>query len=57
MEIFETTSKINSKEDLIRFIRLLRRDLQINKDEWENITLEDYLEAIEAWLNDMTDII
>jgi hypothetical protein len=37
---------------LVERLRDLRRDLRDNPDEWQNHTLEDYLEAIEAWLED-----
>ncbi|MEH7225003.1 hypothetical protein V7112_14435 [Bacillus sp. JJ1566] len=53
MELFEMVDNIKSREDLIKFINHLRMDLQNNRAEWENITLEDYLEAMEAWVNDM----
>lgn len=44
---------VKSRKDLIKFINQLRMDLQINKGKWENVTLEDYLEAMEAWVNGM----
>jgi hypothetical protein len=53
MELYEKVKNVKSREDLIQFINHLRMDLQTNKDEWENITLEDFLEAMEAWVNDM----
>lgn len=55
MEIFEMADNVNSPEDLIEFINQLRMDLKINKDEWKNITLEDYLEAMEACVNEMDE--
>jgi hypothetical protein len=53
MDLFEMLDKINSREDLIKFINHLRMDLQTNRAEWENITLDDYLEPMEAGVNDM----
>ncbi|MDT0147722.1 hypothetical protein Q9R38_14485 [Priestia aryabhattai] len=53
MEVYERVENVKSREDLITFINHLRVDLQSNRDEWENITLEDFLEAMEAWINDM----
>jgi hypothetical protein len=38
-------------EALIERIRRLRADLQTNPDAWQNHSLEDYLESIEAWLD------
>jgi len=53
MELYDKVEKVKSREDLIKLINHLRMDLQTNRDKWENITLEDYLEAMEAWVNDM----
>ncbi len=53
MELYEKVENIKSREDLIQFINHLRMDLKTNKDKWGNITLEDFLEAMEAWVNDM----
>ena len=53
MELYEKAENVKSREDLIKFIDHLRSDLQANKGEWENISLEDYLEAMAAWINDM----
>lgn len=48
----EDAGAINSKEGLVRFLRELSEDSVANKDEWENWTLEHYLESISAFLND-----
>ena len=53
MGLYERVENVKNRQDLIKFINHLRSDLQANKAEWENITLEDYLEAMEAWVNDM----
>lgn len=55
MEIHEIIPHIQSKEDLIRFIFELRSDLDINKENWENPSLDRYLEAMEAWLTDTNE--
>ena len=44
---------INSKEDFINFIELLINDLKNNSGEWENNSLESYLEAMAACTEDM----
>jgi hypothetical protein len=46
-------NNINSKEDLINFIKLLIKDFDDNSDEWENQTIVDYLNAMRNWINDM----
>ena len=44
---------LKSKEDFINFIEMLLYDLKSNSKEWENITLESYLEAMASWIKDM----
>lgn len=53
MELHKMVEVVENREDLIKFVNQLRMDLQNNKGEWANITLEDYLEAMETWINDM----
>ncbi len=53
MEIYGAAESVKSREDLIEFINQLRMDLKNNKNEWNNITLEDYLNAMESFVNDM----
>ena len=40
---------ISTKEELVQFLANLREDLEHNDGEWENVTLEAYLEAMQAW--------
>ncbi|MNW02728.1 hypothetical protein D3C71_1985600 [compost metagenome] len=56
MEIHELVNQVKSKEDLIYFLSQLRNDLNQNNRDWENQTLESYLEAMEAWLTDYSNI-
>ncbi|WP_429844548.1 DUF7660 family protein [Brevibacillus sp. FIR094] len=55
MNLFEKCNKVDSKDDLIQFIKVLRHDLQDNPDEWENLSLDHFLESIEAWMEDTKD--
>lgn len=48
--LHEQIASITSKEDLARFVGALRRDLKEHADEWENPTLETFLEAMESWI-------
>jgi hypothetical protein len=41
---------VNSKSDFVQFIEGLRADLTDNPDEWENPTLDRFLEATAAWV-------
>ena len=42
-----------TRAEFSRYVRELRDDLIENPDEWENITLESYLEAMSAYTNDI----
>ncbi|WP_308639595.1 DUF7660 family protein [Paenibacillus silvisoli] len=53
MQLHQQISEIRTKEDFLKFLSALRKDLVINKDQWENPTLEMYLEAMEAWIDTM----
>ena len=44
---------VNDRASFIAFIQLFRRDLKVNKDKWENIELEDFLEAMERYIEDI----
>ena len=48
----ESTNVIVSRDDLVAFVRRLRCDLLENRDAWENSTLDSYLEAMAAWIED-----
>ncbi len=52
MDVYQQLEKVKTKQELIVFIKSLRDDFKNNKDDWQNWTLESYLEAVEAWLND-----
>jgi len=45
--------EIKSKEDFIGFVELLIIDLKKNSVEWTNKTLNEYLEGIASWTEDM----
>jgi hypothetical protein len=47
---------IKSKEELISFIDKLKNDLVTNQTEWENLSIEDYLEAIKGWVEDTNSL-
>ena len=44
---------ISSKNDFLHFLDALNEDLRNNASSWENITLPDYLEALQRWTEDM----
>lgn len=53
MNFKEHSSKVMSPKDLSGFIGKMLIDYQTNKDNWENITLERFLEAMAAWVDEM----
>lgn len=53
MSIIKSVDKITSRTELALFVKELRTSLLNEPEEWENIKLVDYLEAMEAWIIDM----
>lgn len=53
MELHEDADRVATREDLARFVELLRSDLRNNPGDWENPSLEDFLESLSAWLEVM----
>jgi len=43
---------VTDKEGLVEFIKNLMMDFEKNKDRWESWTIDDYLEAMAAFLHD-----
>ncbi|GAB0156762.1 hypothetical protein CHRYSEOSP005_20290 [Chryseobacterium sp. Alg-005] len=44
-----------TKQEFIQFIDNLRSDFIENKDQWENKTIEDYLEAMSRYVEDLQE--
>jgi len=55
VRVTERVSAIETKDDLATFVGELRQDLLRHPDEWQNLTLDHYLESLSAWLSDMAD--
>ncbi|MER5890511.1 hypothetical protein ABT160_42355 [Streptomyces sp. NPDC001941] len=43
---------VRSRPDLAAFVRALHLDYRRNGQQWENQSLEHYLEALAAWIDD-----
>ncbi|HYX38387.1 MAG TPA: hypothetical protein VE954_35235 [Oligoflexus sp.] len=43
---------INSRTDLVAFVRTLAKDFCAQDAGWSNRTADDYLEALAAWLDE-----
>lgn len=52
-DLIDKIPKIHTRHDLASFITDLAADLRRNPDEWENVTLESFLEALARWTSDM----
>lgn len=48
----EAIKSIKSKQDFLVFLEALESDATHNKQEWTNLSSQDYLESIRAWVND-----
>jgi len=53
MTLAEHINSIRSREDFVGFAKALSKDLHDNPESWENATLERFLEALGAWVEDM----
>jgi hypothetical protein len=42
--------EIRSREELLAFVRGLHQDFRLRGQEWENQSLDRYLEALAAWM-------
>ncbi|MEW4283171.1 DUF7660 family protein [Priestia koreensis] len=56
MKFDEIEAKVHSKEDLLQFIKLLKVNYLENEQEWENTSIDTFLDGMEAWTND-TDLL
>jgi hypothetical protein len=53
MKLSQRIKGVESREELAAFVGSLRKDLDANREEWENPTLESFLEAMESWIEAM----
>lgn len=53
MTLAEQTASVHSREDFVAFVQALSKDLRDNPATWENDSLERFLEALGAWVEDM----
>ncbi len=49
MNLNEMVSRIQTREDFLHFLHALLEDLRSHPEQWENLTLEGYLQAMAAW--------
>ncbi|MHA4812516.1 DUF7660 family protein [Flavitalea flava] len=53
LEVEKIAQSVDSKEDFIKFVGALIMDFKSNPDTWENKNLDNYLEAVQSWTEDM----
>lgn len=51
MDLDEQQRSLRSKEEFAAFVAQLREDLLKKPEEWENPTLDRFLEAMAAWVS------
>jgi hypothetical protein len=49
LDIEEHLERIQNFDDFIVFLQMLREDFSVNQAEWENASLERFLEGLEAF--------
>ncbi len=52
MDLNEQIENIKTRADSLHFLNELRKDLQTNQLSWENGTLNSFLAAMSAWVED-----
>jgi hypothetical protein len=53
VELREQAEKIQTRDDLVLFMHHLVQDLRTCRERWENTSLDAYLAAIAAWVEDL----
>lgn len=53
MDVHELSNSIESKKDFESFLAHLLADFKNNANDWENNTLENFLEALHAYTKDV----
>ena len=53
MTLAEHNNSIGSRDDFVAFVKAMSKDLRENPSTWQNASLESFLEALGAWVEDM----
>jgi len=53
MDVEDKIENIKTKRDFIDFLNALSKDRCENENEWANQAVEDYLESVASWVEDM----
>jgi len=52
MELMDLLNEVNDKKSFIIFVVELAKDRKQNPFEWQNDSIESYLESAKSWLED-----
>ena len=52
-DLFDMAGTVNSREEFVRFVGELSRDLAAGGDEWENTDLSSYMSGLSGFAQDM----
>lgn len=52
MDIHKLASEVKNQNDFVQFIKELKKDFILNKQEWENDDLESFLDGIYGYCYD-----
>ena len=52
-DLFEFAGKVGSRDDFLKFLNYLKKDLENNDNEWENNNIKDYIKAIFNFTSDI----
>ncbi|MCB1025306.1 MAG: hypothetical protein KDB79_13000, partial [Acidobacteria bacterium] len=53
MQLFVLADQTQTRNDLVTFVEALRSSLETQREDWENPTLDQYLEALGAVLESL----
>lgn len=56
MRIGQAWKNVQSREDLVRYIRALATDLENDPESWENSKLDTYLDSLARWLGSIDTV-
>ncbi len=54
-DLYKVYDHIKNRRDFEKFLELLYEDFKNNKNDWENLTLDHFLESLYASNQDTTD--
>lgn len=52
MGLHEKAEDARDKQDFLDFLDALKKDFAANRETWENQSIDNFLDAIHAWVSD-----